>query len=136
MSHIRYLYPIKGVRRTTISEKRKAWSHAISNSEDVPCTKWPPARRSKGVEKQQWFIRNTTGEVEGGGGGVKGPGGAYIFWFSGICIRSYEGELCAHSQIGPTTRDDSTDVWQLVVAGLEYISPPCRVRQKQKQQQQ
>jgi len=46
----------------TIGEERKAWSHAISNSEDVPCTKWPPARRSKGVEKRcWWFIRNTTG---------------------------------------------------------------------------
>lgn len=33
--------------------------HAISNSEDVPCTKWPPARRSKGVEKR-WYIRDAT----------------------------------------------------------------------------
>lgn len=69
-----------------IGEERKAWSHAISNSEDVPCTKWPPARRSKGVEKRWWFIRNTTGEVEGGGGGVEGPGGAFFFVCFGFAV--------------------------------------------------
>lgn len=39
-------------RRRRSTRNEKAWSHAISNSEDVPCTKWPPARRSKGVEKR------------------------------------------------------------------------------------
>lgn len=44
--------------------------HAISNSEDVPCTKWPPARRSKGVEKRRCVsaAHNTRTTPPGGGG--------------------------------------------------------------------
>lgn len=75
-----------------IDEERKAWSHAISNSEDVPCTKWPPARRSKGMEKRCWrFIRNTT-EVEGDEGRV-----LFFRVAFAIFVRSYRGGWYAHS---------------------------------------
>jgi len=56
-----------------INEERKAWSHAISNSEDVPCTKWPPARRSKRMEKRGvGGLSVTQPEVEGDEGPEKG----------------------------------------------------------------
>lgn len=37
----------------------------VSNSEDVPCTKWPPARRSKRVEEAVVYPRRNTPKVEG-----------------------------------------------------------------------
>lgn len=77
----------KGEGERPIDEERKAWSHAISNSEDVPCTKWPPARRSEGVEKRCGLSVTRTGDVEGGGGGGGGSERGAFFCFCARYLR-------------------------------------------------
>lgn len=84
----------KGEGERPIDEERKACSHAISNSEDVPCTKWPPARRSEGVEKRCGLSVTRTGDVEGGDGG---PERGAFFFYARYLRYSYEGEVCARS---------------------------------------
>lgn len=87
------------------------WMHAISNSEDVPCTKWPPARRSKGVEKR-WYIRDATHRRWR----VKvGPEGAIFVYFR-YC-RSIRVRGCVRR--GGPQQDDSTG--EVVVGGGSVV---------------
>lgn len=82
------------------------WSHAISNSEDVPCTKWPPARRSEGVEKRCGLSEPKMWRV------VEGPREARFFF------TVFEGEVRAFVDRAPhNTRDDSSGTGVAVGGG-------------------
>lgn len=113
--------------------------HAISNSEDVPCTKWPPAGAPERGGEAVVYPRRNTPEVEGEG---RAPEGA-IFCTrirdcraeSRVGVTQYGG---AFEEAGPQ-QDGSTG--EVVVGGgggggCSVFARPVQVRQKQKQQQQ